>query len=129
MSREATKVLIIDDEDIIRECCLRALSARGYEVDTAADGPEGLKKAAENIYDVIFLDLVMPRMDGQEVARGIYELHTDTRLVIISGYAAEEARRKADDMGADLYLEKPFSPSDLVNAIKTVQGQKPHFCT
>jgi DNA-binding response OmpR family regulator len=121
MSQKTKKILVIDDEGIIRDCCVRALSARGYEVHTAADGKEGMKMITENFYDVIFLDLVMPDVDTKEVADSIRDLMADTRLVIFSGYDAEEAKHKAKNMGAALYLEKPFTPSDLVAAIKQVQ--------
>jgi len=125
MSSRATKILVIDDEGIIRDCCTRALSARGYEVHTAADGQEGLKMISENTYDVIFLDLVLPKNDWHEMAGGMQSLPQCTKLVVFSGYSAEEGGKKAMNMGASLYLEKPFSPSDLEDAIKKVWKQGP----
>ncbi|NIR68056.1 MAG: response regulator [candidate division Zixibacteria bacterium] len=123
MSEKGKKILIVDDEGIIRDCCMKALSARGYDVHTAEDGQEGLNKICDNHYDVIFLDLVMPRMDGQAVAHNISGLSEQTKIIVISGSSTDEAQQKARDMGAHFYLEKPFTPSDLVDAIRSVTAE------
>ena len=68
------RILIADDEEIVLRSCLRILSAGGYEIDTARDGIEAVRKVAENGIDVLILDIKMPKMDGMEVLQHVKEM-------------------------------------------------------
>ncbi|MEJ2183614.1 MAG: response regulator [Nitrospirota bacterium] len=121
--RASRDILVIDDEPIVRVCCERSLSLEGYSIDLAQDGLEGLRKLEDNQYGVVLVDIKMPTLGGEEVIKTLKRIAPETRVIVITGYATEEMREKALAMGADLYLEKPFSPKQLLGAIKNVTGE------
>jgi DNA-binding NtrC family response regulator len=111
------RILIVDDEDIVRTCCSRALSPEGYEVRLAKNGLEGLKLASEERFDLVLTDLKMPDMDGIEVLRIIKEKWPETEVIIVTGYQTVDTAVKAIKLGAYDYIEKPFTPDALVSAV------------
>ena len=114
------RILIVDDFDDARELYAEFLRVQGYEVSGAADGPEALNLALPAHYDVIVLDLALPRMDGLEVLRQLRR-NPDTRrtpIIILSASVGQEPREDAIEAGADLFLEKPCLPDELEAAIQ-----------
>jgi DNA-binding NtrC family response regulator len=107
------RILIIDDEEIIRESCRRVLGPEGYDVKTARSGTEGLKVLHGDSIDLVLTDLKMPDMDGVEVLVRIKENWPDITVIIMTGYGTVKTAVKAMKMGVFDYIEKPFSPSDL----------------
>ena len=107
------RILIIDDEEIIRESCRRVLEPEGYDVKTAKSGSEGLRVLHEHVFDLVLTDLKMPDMDGVEVLVRIKENWPDIVVIIMTGYGTVKTAVKAMKMGVFDYIEKPFSPSDL----------------
>ncbi len=108
-----------DDEPIRRLICVN-LELEGYVVDVATDGRECLAMARANPPDLVTLDLVMPTLDGLQTAA---KLRTDARtrhvpIVLLSGGATPRDRVKADEIGIEVFLAKPFLPADLVAAIR-----------
>ena len=110
------RVLVIDDEDIVRISCKRALAPEGFEVDVAASGMEGLELFAKGKYDLVIIDLKMPGIDGMEVLRNIRESHPAQNIIIMTGY---NTPNDASLMSPG-YLEKPFTPDALIEKIKSV---------
>ena len=116
------RVLIVDDFEDARDLYAEFLRLQGYEVTGAADGPAALNLALPAEYDVIVLDLALPRMDGLEVLR---QLRADPRtrrtpIIILSASVGQEPREDALAAGADLFLEKPCLPDELEHAIQSV---------
>jgi DNA-binding NtrC family response regulator len=102
-------ILVIDDEEVIRDSCKQILSSDGYNVATAEDGEIGLKMMQENIYDILILDLKMPKMNGMEVLRIVKEKYPETIVIVITGYATVESAVEAMKLGAYDYIPKPFT--------------------
>ena len=111
------KILVVDDEDIVRTSCSRTLSPEGYEVRLAKNGVEGLKMASEERFDLVLTDLKMPDMDGIEVLRIIREKWPETAVIIVTGYQTVDTAVKAIKLGAYDYIEKPFTPDALISAV------------
>jgi len=107
------RILVADDEEIVIQSCLRVLSAGGFQVDAARDGLEALRAIDENGYDVLILDIKMPKMNGMEVLQRVKEAHPDIDVIMITGLHAIETAVQAMKLGAFDYLPKPFEPEEL----------------
>jgi DNA-binding NtrC family response regulator len=118
------KILVVDDEDIVRTSCNRTLSPEGYEVRLAKNGAEGLKMASEERFDLVLTDLKMPDMDGIEVLRIIKEQWPETAVIIVTGYQTVDTAVKAIKLGAYDYIEKPFTPDALITAVREALTNK-----
>ncbi|GAB4390733.1 MAG: hypothetical protein Kow0025_24760 [Thermodesulfovibrionales bacterium] len=118
MTDDKKRVLVIDDEEIVRISCRRALSPEGFEVDVAEDGLQGLSLLRDRGYDVVLTDLKMPNMDGMEVLEHIKDVRPEAKVIVITGYSTVETAVKAIKMGAFNYVEKPFTPDALVQAVR-----------
>lgn len=107
------RILIIDDEESIRDSCRQVLSRAGYEVQEAPEGITGLKLIEQESFDIVLLDLKLPRLDGMEALPRFKEKKPDLPIIIITGYATIESAVEAMKKGAFDYLAKPFSPQEL----------------
>jgi len=107
------KILVVDDEKVIRNGCREVLSLEGYEVVLAENGEQGLKMIEEVHFDVVLLDLMMPGISGFDVLSHIKALHPDTSIIVITGYATVEHSIEAMKNGAFDFIPKPFSPDQL----------------
>ncbi len=107
------RILVVDDEEIVIQSCLRVLSGAGFEIDAAHDGLEALSMINENDYDVLILDIKMPKMDGMEVLQRAKEAHPDIDVIMITGLHEIETAVQAMKLGAFDYLPKPFDPEEL----------------
>ena len=114
------KILVIDDEAIIRTSCERTLIPAGYEVKLAEGGKEGLEMLEKEEFGLVLLDLKMPDMDGVEVLNNIKAKWPDMKVVMVTGYSTVETAVQALRLGAFNYLEKPFTPDSLLTAVKEV---------
>jgi len=114
------RVLVIDDEDDIRELCRVNLEFEGFEVFDARNGPTGLEVAARKRPDVIFLDLMMPDMDGWEVLRRLKEDDTTAHIpvVLLTARTGEDDQMRGWQEGILEYVSKPFNPLSLVEWAK-----------
>jgi CheY-like chemotaxis protein len=117
-----SKLLIVDDEVAILEALTDILSVEGYEVATAANGAEGLKRAGEERPDLILLDLMMPVMDGQEMLRRLKESQ-DLRNIPVVVMSAGRVT-KAELQGSR-FLAKPFELDDLLDTV-SAELNRPH---
>jgi len=118
------KILVIDDEGIVRTSCSRALSPEGYEVASAKNGSEGLKLLEGGKFDIVLTDLKMPDMDGIEILRKVKEKWPETEVIIITGYQTVDTAVKSIKLGAFDYLEKPFTPDTLIAAVTNALAHK-----
>ena len=112
-----TRVLVIDDEAPILRALKINLTARKYEVSTAADGASGLAAMARERPDVLILDLGLPDMDGTEVIRGVRGW-TSTPIIVLSAWGQETQKVAALDAGADDYVTKPFGMDELLARLR-----------
>ena len=124
MSRKK-QILVIDDEAIVRASCQRTLEPAGFAVDMAPDGLEGIKMLKRKKYDLVLTDLKMPNMDGLEFSGRIAKEHPDTRVMLITGYSTLDTAINAREKGIYYYLEKPFTPDRLLEAINEALGDEP----
>jgi DNA-binding response OmpR family regulator len=115
-----TKVLIVDDEAPIRLLCRVNLEPEGMEVLEAADGQSGLETARAELPDVILLDVMMPGMDGWEVAERLIEDETthEIPLVFLTARAELRDRARGLELGGVDYITKPFNPTELASVVE-----------
>ncbi|MCR4438794.1 MAG: response regulator [bacterium] len=115
--RSTPRILVVDDEEIIRLGCQRILSDEYYEVLTAGDGCAGLALVREKSPDLVLVDLLMPEMGGMELLEAIHQHDKKIVTIVITGYATIESAVEAVKKGAFDYLPKPFGPEELRAAI------------
>ena len=120
-----TRVLVIDDEAPIRLLCRVNLEAEGMEVLEASDGPTGLEKARNDDPDVILLDVMMPGLDGWQVAEELIGDERTRAIPIVFLTARAEARDRARglDLGGIDYVTKPFNPIELASLVRDLLGR------
>ena len=116
--RSGPSILVIDDEEHVREGCRKVLTREGYQVAIADSGDRGLKMIELQHYDIILLDLMMPSLSGFDVLAHVKALHPDSVIIVISGYATVENSIEAMKKGAFDFIPKPFSPEQLRVLIK-----------
>lgn len=103
-----TRVLVVDDEDGVREVLSRFLAERGYIVDAAEDGQQALEKILNAAPDIVFLDLKMPRLGGIDVLKRLREEGVNVAVITISGHADEDTALESLRLGAADFINKPF---------------------
>lgn len=113
------KILVVDDEERIRQFLQRGLTFEGYRVETAADGQEALDKARDDPPDLVLLDLMLPGMDGIEVCRRM-RMVTEVPILMLTAKEAIEDRVAGLDAGADDYLVKPFAFDELLARVRAL---------
>ncbi|HSB03720.1 MAG TPA: hybrid sensor histidine kinase/response regulator [Thermodesulfobacteriota bacterium] len=111
------RVLVVDDEPGIREGCRRALTPQGFEVEVAENGPSGLHKLQEGVFDILLLDAMMPGMSGLEMLHHVRELYPEIICIMITGYATVELAVQAMRDGAQDFIAKPFTPGLLLEVM------------
>ncbi len=109
----SVRILIVDDEEIVIRSCRRILDDVSYTLDSVQDGMSALRKVEENEYDIIILDIMMPKMDGLEVLQQVKERHPDIDVIMMTGLSQIQTAVKAMKLGAFDYLSKPFDPDEL----------------
>jgi CheY-like chemotaxis protein len=136
VSRDATltrvtqvlgRVLVVDDDEVIRRLIAVNLQLEGFDVETAIDGQDCLDKVVEIAPDVITLDVMMPRLDGWETAIRLRR-SPDTahiKVVLITARAQEDDKNHGSHVGADAYLTKPFDPNEMIRVVRELAGASP----
>lgn len=115
------RILIVDDERAIRRALREILEFEGFEVDEAEHGKEGVEKATNKLYDVIFCDIKMPQMDGMEVLDALNKANVDSPIIMISGHGNIDTAVQAIKNGAFDFIEKPL---DLNRILVTLRNAK-----
>lgn len=113
------KILIVDDEALIRNVIREYALNEGYIVDEASNGDEAINKVYDNDYDVIVMDIMMPKLDGVSASREIKKIK-DIPIIMLSARSSEEDKLCGFEIGIDDYVIKPFSPKELMARIKVV---------
>jgi two-component system, chemotaxis family, chemotaxis protein CheY len=119
-SRVAAPILVVDDDEGILDVVLMTLEFQGYTTKAARDGAEALEIVEQERPGLVLLDMRMPVMDGWGFARALAERGIDVPVIVMT--AAQDARRWAEEIGADAYVEKPFDIGKLVETVDRVLG-------
>ena len=112
-----SKILIVEDEESIAELEKDYLELSGFEVEIENDGTEGLSKALKEDYDLLILDLMLPGTDGFEICKKVREVK-NTPIIMVSAKKEDIDKIRGLGLGADDYITKPFSPSEMVARVK-----------
>jgi DNA-binding NtrC family response regulator len=118
------KILVVDDEDVVRRSYRRLLSEARCSAETAADGGEALDAMQREAFDVVLLDLRMPGADGMSVLRSIRERWPAAEVVVITGNPTLETAKEAVRLGAYDYLAKPVEPDRILNVARSAAEHK-----
>lgn len=113
---QKAKILVVDDEEVVRLSYLRALAGERCNVETVRNGTDALQMMGQHPFDVVLLDQRMPGIDGMSVLKTIKEKWPDSEVIMITGYPAVESAKEAVTLGAYDYLAKPIGPDDVINA-------------
>ena len=122
--KQTPKILVVDDEKIVRESLFNWFEDEGYSVDTAEDATAALKKFEKGKYDLILLDMKMPGMSGIELLTKIKEIDRDSVVILITAFASVPTAIKALKEGAYDYVTKPVDPDELSNLVKNAIEKK-----
>lgn len=120
MSESQKRILIVDDDEEIRELLEFDIRSSGYFVDTASDGLEGLNKALNNTYDLVLLDVMMPKMNGFDVCKNIRNAKLAIPILMLTAKGTIEDKTSGFDCGADDYLVKPFDVQEVLLRIRVL---------
>ena len=120
------KVLVVDDDRFLRKALTYVLCRHGYDVIEACDGEEGLAAIRESRPDLVYLDVVMPKIDGFEVTRIVRgdDALKDTKIVLLTAMGQDADRLKGQEAGADDFMTKPFSPSNIIKRTRILLGEE-----
>ena len=114
------RVLYLEDEELLANAVKHNLEKRGFRVDLAKDGEVGLRKALNNHYDCMVLDILVPKVSGLEILKAVREHEINTPVIMLSALSEAEDKVKGLDEGADDYLAKPFKTVELVARMRAV---------
>ncbi len=117
-------LLIVDDDDEIRELLEYDLAQSGYKVDTAQNGLEGLEKAVSNYYDLVLLDVMMPKMNGFDVCKNIRKSKPELPVLLLTAKGTIDDKTQGFDCGADDYLVKPFDIQEVLLRVRALLRRK-----
>ncbi|MEA2107923.1 MAG: sigma-54 dependent transcriptional regulator [Pseudomonadota bacterium] len=126
------KVLVVDDEEVIRKGICRVMEGRGYQAESSESGFGAIEKLQKAPFNIVITDLKMPGMDGIEVLKAIKILQPDVPVIIITGYSTVDTAVEAMKNGAFDYIAKPFTPEQIIDMVekaleqRTVQMQRAH---
>jgi CheY-like chemotaxis protein len=120
------RVLVVDDDDVIRQLIVVNLELEGFQVHTAVDGLDALEQVKVVRPHVVTLDIMMPRLDGWETATRLRADPdtADIRVILLSARAQEADLRRGDRIGVDAYLTKPFDPDELIDTVRRLAGSQ-----
>ena len=118
------KILVIDDEEIVRKSCSRTLSPLGYDVTLTQSSLDGLRMIEDEAFDLVLTDIKMPDMDGIEVLKQVRDKFPEMKVIIMTGYQSVENALKSVQLGAFDYIEKPFSPDALISSVSKALGNR-----
>ena len=118
------KILSAEDSPATQKFISFTLKYKGFEVTTANDGIEALERLSQDTFDLILLDIMMPRMNGLEVLKEIKTNtpYKDVPIIMLTSEKGDEDRQKAMDLGATEFLTKPFQPPELLEAVERAMG-------
>ena len=119
------RILVVEDEEKLANILSRGLKAEGFAVDIAKDGEQGLQQAIEHSYDIIVLDIMLPRLSGTEVLHAVRQRNNHVPIIMLTARDTVGDKVKHIDMGADDYLTKPFAFSELLVRVRALLRRTP----
>jgi len=130
VTRGLGRVLVVDDDEVIRQLIAVNLTLEGFEVVTAVDGRDCLDKVSAVDPDVITLDVMMPRLDGWVTATQLRKnpATANVKVVLITARAQEDDRDRGRQIGVDAYLTKPFDPAEMIRVVRELAGAQTSAC-
>ncbi len=120
MNATAPKLLVVDDESVVRESCTRILEPEGFEVEVSASSREGLARALADRFAAILLDIMLPDQDGLTFLQELRRRGNQVPVIIITGYSNVPSAAAAMRLGASDYIPKPFSPDEILGAVRRI---------
>ena len=121
---DKNRILIVDDDEMVRWSYLRSLQGISCNVATASDGEEALQSMERDPFDVVLLDMRMPGQDGLSVLRTMKQKWPESEVVIITGYPTVDGAKEAVRLGAYDYVAKPVGPQDVINVADGAMTRK-----
>jgi DNA-binding response OmpR family regulator len=127
MAQALGRVLVVDDDEVIRQLIAVNLTLEGFDVATAVDGQDCLDKVLAIRPDVITLDVMMPRLDGWVTAMELRKnpQTSGVKVVLITARAQQDDRSLGREIGVDAYLSKPFDPGEMIRIVRELAGAPP----
>ncbi len=119
---DKSKILVVDDEDALRTVLSGELESEGYQVDSAADGDEAIKTVQTKPFDLVLLDIKMPKVDGFEVLKFIKQNYPKMKVIMLTGFADLKNAIESKKLGAEDFISKPYDLVDLLTTIERVLG-------
>jgi DNA-binding NtrC family response regulator len=116
-------ILVVDDEEALRTVLGSELTNEGFQVQIAADGDDAIRELGKSGFDLVLLDIKMPRMNGFEVLKYIKENHPKTKVVMLTGFADLKNAIESKKLGADDFVSKPYDLVDLLTTIERVLNE------
>ncbi|WP_273124009.1 response regulator transcription factor [Metabacillus sp. HB246100] len=116
------RILLAEDEEVLRMLVVDTLEDEGYTIDEACDGEEAYNLIKENDYDLLLLDYMMPVYTGLELIEMIRKDNNQTQIMMLSAKSQSSDQQKVLDAGANYFMSKPFSPIQLVQRIEEILG-------
>lgn len=114
------KILVVDDEEILRMLITETLEFEGYQIVEAKDGQVGYEKMINEDFDLIILDYMMPHMTGMDVLEKAYPLELNIPIIMLTAKSQQADRDLAHKHGASYFMAKPFSPAELVRLVQNI---------
>jgi YesN/AraC family two-component response regulator len=124
MSGKQIDILVVDDEEMMRELLEDVLQLAGYSVETAEDGQAALIRVKESTPLLVISDIKMPRMNGFELLKSVKERFPDMRVIMMTGYSDDFTVKDALRLNADEYIIKPFNTQDITSVVKSILGDR-----
>ena len=117
------KILVVDDEDSLRTVLSSELAGEGYEVETAADGDEAMEVVQAKTFDLVLLDIKMPKVDGFEVLKFLKSKYPNIKVIMLTGFADLKNAIESKKLGAEDFVSKPYDLVDLLTTIERVVSE------
>jgi DNA-binding NtrC family response regulator len=112
------KILVVDDEEVVCRSVARILGDRGHDLETVQDAEEALRRVEATAYDLLILDIMMPKVSGLEILQRVKEGHPDTDVIMITGLSQIETAVQSMKLGAFDYIPKPFTPEEITLSVE-----------
>jgi DNA-binding response OmpR family regulator len=119
------KILVVDDDAIVIKSCKRILEAEGFEVSTVPSADDALEAIKNYDFDLLLIDVKMPKRDGMYLMREVKKSRPEVPIIIMSGYPTPETIADVLNLGANLFIPKPFRPDELMKSVRQVLKNVP----
>jgi len=123
MAGNKIDILVVDDEEMMRELLVDVLAMEGYTVETAEDGKAALERLKISMPRLVISDIKMPRMNGFELLKAVKESFPKTRIIMMTGYSDDFTVKDALRLNADEYIIKPFNTRDISEVVRAVLSE------